>query len=267
MEEKKNLRKLSECDAKTIQLVKAQKEQQNFKQKVNWYACYVHPQHELQIYEYLMGIEEEKKGARRGKAKKEDLFVNIDPEKVKIECYVPVQRVRVKLSDRMVWKEKVVIPGVIFVHCSCTDEDREPLFHGKCKEYVVGFMSDKVKHRPQPIPDDQIATFRTLVETDYAYQMAAPEFKPGQNVLILAGPLQGHVAELVSTKEEISKTEFQVDRYGHNVLDNEGNPIPKHKISLCVRLTDMLCAKFEVDADQVRVVPKGTKTKVVVDKY
>ena len=265
MESQKTLRKLSECDESTIKLIKAQQEMQAFKQKVNWYACYVHPQHELQIYEYLMGIENEKKGARRGKAKKEDLFVQIDPEKVKMECFVPVQRVKVKLSDRMVWKEKIVIPGIIFVHCSL--EDREPLFYGKIKEYVVGFMSDKVKHRPQPIPDKEMAAFRALTESEYAYQMEAPEFKPGQSVLILAGQLQGHVAELVSTKEEISKTEYQVDRYGHQVLDSGGNPIPKHKITLCVRLTDMLCAKFEVDADQVKVVPKGTKSEIVVDKY
>lgn len=258
MEETKPLRKLSECDESTIKLIKAQQEMQAFKQKVNWYACYVHPQHELQIYEYLMGIENEKKGARRGKAKKEDLFVQVDPEKVKMECFVPVQRIKVKLSDRMVWKEKIVIPGIIFVHCSL--EEREPLFYGKIKEYVVGFMSDKVKHRPQPIPDKEMAAFRALTESEYAYQMEAPEFKPGQSVLILAGQLQGHVAELVSTKEIISKTEFQVDRYGQQVLDSEGNPIPKHKITLCVRLTDMLCAKFEVDSDQVSIVPKGTKT-------
>ena len=53
--------------------------------------------------------------------------------------------------------------------------------------------------------------------------------------------------------------------FGNQVLDSEGNPIPKHKITLCVRLNDMLCAKFEVDADQVSVVPKGTKSKISFD--
>lgn len=261
-ESNKPIRSLSECDD---ELVKFQREKLKFNRTVHWYACYVQPQHELQLHDYLMGIEKEKKGVRRGKPKKEDLFVKIDPEKVLMECYVPVARVRVKLSDRMVWKEKIVIPGVIFVHCAI--DDREPLFYGRYKEYVMGFMSDKVRHRPQPIPDDEMATFRALTESEYAYQMEAPEFKPGQSVLILAGPLQGHVAELVSTKEEISKTEFQVDRFGNQILDSEGNPIPKHKISLCVRLTDMLCAKFEVDSDQVSIVPKGTKTDIKVDKY
>lgn len=262
MSDTKPIRSLSECDDEHVRI---QREKLKFNRTVNWYACYVHPQHELQLHDYLMGIEQEKKGVRRGKPKKEDLFVEIDPAKVLMECYVPIARVRVKLSDRVVWKEKVVIPGVIFVHCSV--DSRDPLFYGRYKEYVVGFMSDKTRHRPQPIPDAEMATFRALTESEYAYQMEAPEFKPGQSVLILAGQLKGHVAELVSTKEIISKTEFQVDRYGHQVLDSEGNPIPKHKITLCVRLTDMLCAKFEVDADQVSIVPKGTKTDIKVDKY
>ena len=258
----KPLRLLSECDD---EVVKIQREKLKFNRAVHWYACYVHPQHELQLHDYLMGIEQEKKGVRRGKAKKEYLFVKVDPDKVLMECYVPVARVKVKLSDRMVWKEKVVIPGVIFVHCAV--ENREPLFYGRYKEYVVGFMSDRTLHRPQPIPDSEMATFRALTESEYVYQMEAPEFTPGQSVLILAGQLQGHVAELVSTKEIISKTEFQKDRFGELILDNEGNPIPKHKITLCVRLTDMLCAKFEIDADQVKVVPKGTKSDIKVDKY
>lgn len=258
----KPVRTLSECDD---ELVKIQREKLKFNRAVHWYACYVHPQHELQIQDYLLGIEQEKKGIRRGKPKEEDLFVEVDPAKMLMECYVPVARVRVKLSDRMVWKEKVIIPGVVFVHCSL--ENRDPLFFGKCKEYVVGFMSDRVRHRPQPIPDHEMETFKALTDKKYAYEMGVPTFKVGESVLILAGPMQGHVAELVSTKEVISKTEFQVDRYGNQILDNEGNPIPKHKVTLCVRLTDMLCAKFDVDADQVKVVPKGTKTDIKVDRY
>lgn len=258
----KPVRTLSECDD---ELVKIQREKLKFNRSVHWYACYVHPQHELQIQDYLLGIEQEKKGIRRGKPKEEDLFVEVDPAKMLMECYVPVARVKVKLSDRMVWKEKVIIPGIVFVHCAL--DNRDPLFYGKCKEYVVGFMSDRVHHRPQPIPDSQIEDFRALVEKKYAFEMGVPAFKVGESVLILSGPMQGHVAELVSTKEVISKTEFQVDRYGNQILDNEGNPIPKHKVTLCVRLTDMLCAKFDVDADQVKVVPKGTKSDIKVDKY
>lgn len=256
----KILRPLSQC---TDAAVHRLREQEKFKEKVCWYACYVQPQHELQVHDYLMGLEDQRAKTKRGRPKEEDLLVRVDPDKVKMECYVPLQHIKVKYSDRMVWKDKILIPGVIFVRCSVNN--REALFYGRMKEYVMGFMSDRARHRPQPIPDDQMATFRALADSKYAFQMEAPTFVIGQSVLIQSGPMQGHVAELISTSDVVSKTEFQTDRQGNKILDSEGNPIPKHIIKLCVRLTDMLCAKFQIDADDVVIVPKGTKTELPVD--
>lgn len=252
-------RSLKDC---TDPEVLRRREQNSFKEKVNWYACYVTPQHELQVHDYLMGLEAQRVKTKRGKPKKEDLFLKVDPEKVRMECYVPLQRVKCKYSDRMVWKDKIMIPGIVFVHCSLNN--RDDLFSGKIKEYVTGFMSDHNKHRPQPIPESQMDSFRQLVESEYVIQMEAPTFKVGQSVMILAGPMQGHVAELISSSDTVSKTEYQTDRQGNKILDGEGNPIPKHTIKLCVRLTDMLCAKFQLDATDVAIVPKGTKTKLPV---
>lgn len=253
-------RPLSEYDNKTFH---HQREYEHFKDQVNWYACYVQPQHELQVHDFLMGLEEKRQKTKRGKPKKEDLFLQVDPEKVKMECYVPLQRVKVKYSDRMIWKDKIMIPGIIFVHCAISN--REPLFESIMKPYVIGFLCDRTKHRPQPIPDDQMSKFRVLADSDYAFQMEAPSFQVGQSVMILSGPMQGHVAELVGTEEHISKTEYQVDRLGNTLLDAEGNPIPKHQIKLCVRLNDLLCAKFMLNADDVAIVPKGTKRKEIVE--
>lgn len=253
----KVIRPLSECDDEHA---RQKADDKKFKEKVCWYALYVHSQHELQVHDYLMGLESQRVKTRRGKPKKEDLFLKVDPDKVKMECYVPLQRVRVKLSDRMVWKDKILIPGLIFVRCALND--RTALFESKVQEYVTGFMSDHAKRRPQPIPDDQMETFRKLADSDYAFQMEAPSFTVGQSVMILAGPMAGHVAELVSKKEIISKTEYQTDRLGNKILDAEGNPIPKHTIKLCLRLNDLLGAKFELGSDEVAIVPKGTKTKV-----
>lgn len=259
-ENEQRIRPLSECEDRAAIL---RHEHEKFRDKVFWYACYVTPQHELQVHDYLMGVEEQRKATRRGKPKEEDLFIKVDPDKVKMESYVPLQRIRVKLSDRMVWKDKILLPGIVFVHCSINN--RDALFYGKVREYITGFMSDRVKHRPQPIPDDQMESFRALADSKYAFSMDVPTFKIGQSVLITAGPMAGHVAELISTKEEISKTEYQHDRNGSLILDAEGNPIPKHSVKLCVRLTDMLCAKFQLDAADVRVVPKGTKTELPLD--
>ena len=256
VESPQELRSLSECDDEHYL---RQAEDKKFKEQVRWYVCYVQSQHELQVHDYLMGLEQERKKTRRGKSKKEDLVLTIDPSKIKMECYVPLQRVRVKYSDRMVWKDKILIPSIVFVHCSLND--RAPLFEGKMQEYIRGFMSDKTKHRPMPIPDDQMEKFRSLADDEYAIQMVEPSFQIGQVVNVLAGPMAGHQAELLSTKDIVSKTDYKTDRLGNKILDAEGNPVPKHTVRLLLRLNENLGAVFEMNADDVAIVPTNGKKK------
>lgn len=236
-----------------LQLARAKREKEQFYSEKKWFAVYVQPLHEFQINDYLLGIEEQTKKTRRGKPKREDLNVTIDPAKVKMECYVPVIRQRIKYSDRYIWKEKIQTPGIIFVHTDLNH--RDPLFHSPISEYVSGFLNDHVKHRPQPIPDSQMELFKQMVESEYAFTIAAPSFTIGQKVLVLEGPLKGHVAELVNTKEVISRKEYETDRWGKQILDGEGNPVPKHKTMLSIRLNSLLAANFEIDADKVAIAP------------
>lgn len=240
-----------------LTLLRARREKEKFYAEKHWYAVYVQPLHEFQINDYLLGIEEQTKKTRRGKAKREDLFIEIDPSKVRMECYVPVIRQRVKYSDRYVWKEKIQTPGIIFVHTDLNH--REYLFQSHISEYVTGFLNDRTKHRPMPIPDDQMDLFRKLVEAEYAVTVAAPTFEIGQKVLVLEGPLKGHIAELVGTHEVISRREYEVDRQGNQILDSEGNPVPKHKTTLSLRLNAQLAANFEIDADKVAIAPPNAR--------
>ncbi len=221
---------------------------------MRWFAVYVTPGHELQIYDYLMGIEEGMKSKRhRGKAKREDLFIKVDPVKVRMECFVPLKRMHVKYSDRMVWKEKVQTPGIIFVRTIL--DNRDPLFHSPISEYVTGFLNDREKHWPQPIPDNQMLDFKTLSDADWLDSVEKPTYAIGDRVLVLEGPLNGRVANLYDIRETVSKTEYETDRYGKPILDSEGNPIYKRKTTLCVRLNSQLVATFTVDADKVTKAP------------
>jgi transcription antitermination factor NusG len=229
---------------------------------LHWYAVYVHPGHEMQIHDYLMGIDTKKK-RRRAKAKKEDLFIPVEPEKVLMECFVPLKRVHVKYSDRMVWKEKVQTPGIIFVHTIL--DNRDPLFHSRISEYVVGFLNDRIRHWPQPIPDIQMFEFKALSEADWLESVEKPTYAIGDKVLVLEGPLRGHVAYLDSIRESVSKSEYETDRQGKQILDNEGNPIYKRKTKLCVQLTGVLTALFEVDADKVVKAPADAPDYGVYD--
>ena len=235
--------------------IKAVSEKKAHYAAFRWYAVFVRPNHELQIHDYLMGIEKKKSPRpHRGKAKKEDLLVPIQPEKVRMECFVPIKRVHVKYSDRMVWKERVQTPGLIFVHTVL--DNRDPLFHSPISEYVVGFLNDRTRHWPQPIPDAEMKEFKALCQADWLISVEKPQYEIGDKVLILEGALRGHVARLYDIRETVSKTEYEKDRQGNQILDSEGNPIYLRKTKLCVSLNADLVAVFEVDADKVVKAPK-----------
>jgi len=230
---------------------------------LRWYAVYVHPGHEMQIHDFLLGIDDKMKKRRRGKAKKEDLFVEVDPQKVLMECFVPLKRLHVKYSDRMVWKEKVQTPGIIFVHTAL--DDRDYLFHSRISEYVVGFLNDRTRHWPQPIPDIQMMEFKALCDADWLLSVEKPNYAIGDKVLVLEGPLRGHVARLCEIRETVSRSEVEKDRQGNQILDSEGNPIYKRKTQLCVEFNSELVARFEVDADKVIKAPADAPDYGVYD--
>ena len=258
MEEKqeKIVRKISECDDVSLKYRVDKKRHYSTK---NWFALFVHPGHEFQIYDYLMGIDKdmEVKKKRRGRAKKEDLFIKIDEAKVRMECFVAAIPKRLKYADRELWKYKLVTPGIVFVNCVL--DDRDHLFHSPISEFVTGFLNDRERHWPQPIPEAQMQVFRGLIEEGIVESIGTPSFEVGQKVLVLSGPLQNRVAELTKIEERISRTEYEVDRLGHQILDADGNPIPKHKVVLSMRLNAGLAATFEIDADQVVPAPEGAK--------
>lgn len=228
-----------------------------------WYAVYCQPQHELQIHDYLMGIETEMKKLRRGTSKKENFFVTVDPNKIRMECFVPTSYMHLKYSDRMVWKEKVQTPGIIFVHCKLNE--RAPLFEGKIQEYVTGFLNDREKHWPQFIPDEEMNLFIELVKNEYVVSVEKPTFKKGDRVLVLEGPLNGRVVYVAENRETVSSTEYEKDRQGVMILDAEGNPIHKRKQTLCVYLNAQLAALFEVDADKVIKAPDNAPDYAVYE--
>jgi len=256
MEEEKNYRKISECDDTSLKYRLSKKKHYS---EQHWFALYVHPGHEFQIYDYLMGIEKdmEVKKKRRGRAKMEDLVIHIDPDKVRMDCFVAAIPKRLKYSDRELWKYQIITPGIVFVNCVL--DNRDALFHSPISEYVTGFLNDRVRHWPQPIPDEEMVQFRQLVDAGVVESIGTPSFEVGQKVLVLSGPLQNRVAELVKVEERISKDKYEVDRLGNKILDAEGNPIPKHRVVLSMRLNADLAATFEIDADQVVPAPEGAK--------
>jgi len=254
--EEKTPRKISECeDAGLLERI----EKKKYYAAKHWYALFVQPGHENQVFDYLMGIEKdmEVKKKRRGKAKREDLFIKIDEEKVRMQCFLAQVPHRVKYTDRYIWRYKMITPGIIFVNCVL--DDRDLLFHSPITEYVTGFLNDRTRHWPLRIPDVQMELFQSLVENEVVLSVGKPDYKPGQKVLVTKGVLQNRVVTLAKVEERVSKTEVEVDRLGHPILDADGNPIPKHKVVLIVHLNADLVANIEIDARDVVPAPEGAK--------
>lgn len=253
MSEEKKTPKLYSLE--TYQLAKLQRAKEKLYAETHWYAVYVHPQHEFQIHDYLMGIEDQTRKVRRGRAKREDLDITIDPQKIRMQCYVPVIRTRVKYSDRYIWKEKVQTPGIIFVRTRLDQDHRDPLFHSDITEYVTGFLSDRTKHQPMPIPDEQMELFMALIRSEYAVSVDRPTFTTGDKMLIIEGSLAGYVAEVVAVRENVKTQQQESDRLGNKIFDADGNPVYKHTTILQFRLNSELAAVFEIDADKVTHAP------------
>ena len=254
-----------------VELARYQREKKEFYAAVHWYAVYVTPGHEFQIYDYLMGLDDDDpkngkggsadRNRHRAKAKREDVKPKIDKTKIRLECFVPATIKHVKYSDRMVWKEKIQTPGIIFVHTQL--DNRDELFHSRITEYVTGFINDRDKHRPLPIPDSQMIEFMAVIADDYDAELGHV-YEVGDKVLVLEGALQNHIAELVEKRESLSK-EYQRDDRGMVLTDSEGNPIYKRKVTLCIRLNAELAATFEIDADKVVPAPKDAADYVHYD--
>lgn len=112
-----------------------------------------------------------------------------------IECYLPVQNVKRKWSDRIKVIEQLVLPHMIFVH---TDE---PGRIRSLKEVpqIPRYMFDRATKRSAIVPESQLQAFKAMVEHSSApVTFVTAQLAPGDTVEIVEGPLKGNVCELVN---------------------------------------------------------------------
>jgi transcription antitermination factor NusG len=125
-----------------------------------WYAVHVRSRHEFQVTDRL-----NMKG---------------------METFLPsVERLR-KWKDRKKLIEFPLFPGYIFVHT--TKESKNLLSVLKVKGVVR--MLSTIPGEPDPIPDDQILSLKTLVDNKEDLD-PYPYLSEGQRVTIIKGPLAG----------------------------------------------------------------------------
>jgi len=144
---------------------------------LNWYVAYVRSCQERKIAERL---------AAQG-----------------IEVYVPVQKVKRKWSDRIKIIDKLVIPGLVFVHCD--SKTRETVFN-----YTSGFcyfLMDRTSptKKPMTVPEKQMTDFMRVVSVlngEDELSLVNYTIAPGDTVRVLRGPLTGFVCECVQVQNK-----------------------------------------------------------------
>lgn len=108
-----------------------------------------------------------------------------------IQTYLPLRKAVKQWSDRKKIVEEPLIKSYLFVYISA-------------KEYAEVLMTNGVArfiyfaNRIASIPEQQIDDLKLLLATDADLELIDYDIKPGESVLIKAGPFKGIRAELVS---------------------------------------------------------------------
>lgn len=110
----------------------------------------------------------------------------------KIETFLPLREVLSQWKDR---KKKVLLPlfpGYLFVHT--TLEDKLDILNTPGVVRILGFSGT-----PAPIPDDQIESIKTLLESRVPFD-PYPYLEEGKRVTVTHGPLSGIVGRIVEKR-------------------------------------------------------------------
>ena len=132
--------------------------------KMQWYAVYTRPRSEKMAAERLR---------ERG-----------------FRVWLPLHKTMVQWSDRKKMVEKPLLSSYLFVHCSERELYGVRGTYGVCK--IV-----ECRGRPAPIPDNQIENLRMLIDANYKMSISTGEFRKGDSVEVIFGPLTGLKGELV----------------------------------------------------------------------
>lgn len=108
-----------------------------------------------------------------------------------IQTYLPLKKVVKQWSDRKKIVEEPLIKSYLFAYISAR-EYAEVLMTNGVARFI--YFSNQVAS----IPDQQIHDLKLLLATDADLELIEYDIKPGESVMIKAGPFKGIIAELVS---------------------------------------------------------------------
>ncbi|KQM63934.1 antitermination protein NusG [Pedobacter sp. Leaf216] len=112
-----------------------------------------------------------------------------------IPAYLPLKKTVKQWSDRKKIVEEALIKSYLFVYISAK-EYAEVLMTNGIARFI--YFSSQIAY----IPEQQINDLKLLLATDADLEVFEYDIKPGERVLIKAGPFKGIMAELVSIQNK-----------------------------------------------------------------
>lgn len=134
--------------------------------------------------------------------------------KVGYETYIPTQQEVRHWSDRKKKVDRLIMPMVVFVRATVQEEEwlRDQSYIHKLLA-LPGTDEDK-KGFATTIPDCQIERLKFLLENAETEVTIVSNFKVGDSVRVISGPLKG-LEDVVSEVDEKSIVGVQIDGLGY----------------------------------------------------
>jgi len=134
-----------------------------------WYAVAVKPQHEFRVFEGLTTVDE-------------------------VEAFLPTYKDKRVWSDRVKVLDSPLFPGYVFARFVYPGR-RVPLLRVAGVKAIIGFGTATA------VPDEEISTIRTLVNSKFPLQ-PWPFLRAGNRVRIGHGPLKGVEGIILEQRDE-----------------------------------------------------------------
>jgi len=151
-----------------------------------WYPVYTHPRAEKKACQALVN-----KG---------------------LETYLPLHKQLKQWSDRKKWVEEPFIKSYLFVHIT-EQQQTEVLMTKGIARFI--YFSGKVAS----MPDRQIDELKLLMASPYELEITEEDLKPGERIVIKAGPLKGITGEIISYHSQ-KKLALRLENMGYSIIVN-----------------------------------------------
>jgi len=118
-------------------------------------------------------------------------------EEQSVEHYIPVRKIMVERDGKRIEKEKVLIPGLLFIH---TDYQKALSLSAESKIKMV-YMRNLESHKLLIVPDKQMQDFIFLLDfSETTIQIENTSLRQGDRVRVIKGEFAGIEGELIRIK-------------------------------------------------------------------